>query len=151
MHIAQGGIIFYGGELLYVFRQLLLEWIFHQYSYAELDYILSQYSYVNIYFIKIRMHSFRNYFIPLCIVSRYFMYLRDSWFFVFVFFPCENWVIRFSLVISHGRSYQQYCCTRTWDFQRIHQYPKYISNRELKKFLFKINFRLWTRTVKVIT
>ena len=97
------------------------------------------------------MRSFRNYFIPLCIVSRYFMYLRDSWFFVFVFFPCENWVIRFSLVISHGRSYQQYCCTRTWDFQRIHQYPKYISNRELKKFLSKINFRLWTRTVKVIT
>ena len=67
-----------------------------------LDYIVSQYSYVNIYFIKIRMHSFRNYFIPLCIVSRYFMYLRDSWFFVFVFFPCENWVIRFGFVISHA-------------------------------------------------
>ena len=30
------GYNIYGGELLYVFRQLLLEWIFHQYSYAEL-------------------------------------------------------------------------------------------------------------------
>ena len=101
-----------------------------------LDYIVSQYSlFIRKYFIKIRMHSFRYYFIPLYIVSRYFMYLvRDSWFFVFVFFPCENWVIRFGFVISHGRSYQQCCCKKTWDFQRIHRYPKFISNLELKKF-----------------
>ena len=42
------GYNIYGGELLYVFRQLLLEWIFHQYSYAY-------------HHMKLRLHKFKLY------------------------------------------------------------------------------------------
>ena len=48
------GYNIYGGELLYVFRQLLLEWIFHQYSYAELVFFLNNH-------MKLRLHKFKLY------------------------------------------------------------------------------------------
>ena len=89
------------------------------------------------------MHSFRNYFIPLCIVSRYFMYLRDSWFFVFVFFPCENWVIRFGFVISHALQiytvklqWKRYTCKKCTLYKLYGKTSLHISHKLINIYIY---------------